>query len=275
MIEMAKRRIKMRREVGSFFTLLSLFLCLIVANKCSGQVERKFHFRIDNSKPQLFGFDCPEEGGEGVGPCSISIHDSLGFIVDSYFRNVKEVNLINGRVVAVSDSNERGGFVDVTVFEDRVLISCYQNLLYVYSVSLRKLDSVVVGQPGEWKEGATWWPASGHFYWSGDSLFLHCNEGQVYWVSSAGHQVKLVESKIPTNLVGREPSAHGKKYTVERGAEGYVLHAGKHSAKMKNDLSKMVNCYDATNLDFDSLRVAFFGISPNELTLYVYDYSRR
>lgn len=274
MTEIHKRRTEMKKDVRIVFIALSFVISLFLVDRCTCQVEKKFNFRVDNCKSKSFGFDCPEMGGEGVGPCSISIHDSLGFIVDSYFRNVKEVDLNDGKVLAVTDSNEGGGFVDVAVFDDRVLISCYQNLLYVYDMDFSKLDSVVIGQPGEWMPGATWWPANGHFYWSADSLFLYCNEGHVYEVSLEARSARLLASRMPADLVGREPSAHGKRCTFEKGPNGYLLHAGKHEVKMKSDINKMVHCYDATNLDFDNSRIVFFSISSKELNLYVYYYTR-
>jgi len=263
-------RLAMETDVAEVRALLKTMLALFNALSimillqhpvCLGQSQRVITFQTNNSDPAQFGYECRENGGPGVGPCSIAVNGEVAFVVDNYHDNIKKLDLASGSIQTTNRSTSaehKRWFRDVTVLHDKVIVSSDLDFLYVYDVDLRLLDSLYV------KRGAS------YFRWLDDSLTL-CSpfDGTTY-------RVFVREGKVTVETSGASfyemsqfvTTAHGRNYRMINRDDSWRLQSRNSTFKLLRKIHT-VECYDAINIDISGESLVYFEIGPKGLRFYL------
>ena len=250
----------MRKIVA--LTALLLLSPFYTTSPCSAQASKVFAFPISNASPMGFGYDCPKQGGPGIGPCALAIHDSVAFIVDNYHDNVKKVALKTGLILATTlpSGEHKRWFCDAVVSDGYVLVSTNLESLYVFDLSLQQVDRLQVLRGDE------------YFYWEKDTLFLsNALDEDSYQVSVVNRKVILKERKPILHDIGFfVPGPHRKAYNVAWEHDSWVFRNDPPDMIIGRKIPK-VDCYDAISLDCDGRHVVFFDVSKDRMNLHVVD----
>jgi hypothetical protein len=243
-------------------------------NNCFSQLLNRYVFKINNRDPQSFGFSPSGYGGPGDGASAIVLHDTMVFIYDSHYRNIKKVDIGSGKITKISHLGYPRGFTDIAVLGDKILVGGDRNYLYILNTDLDLTDSIAIPAEGEsYDERWSWIHDGKYFEWSGSDLFLG-NGSVAIQILPRGNSVEfglVKEMNLTESLI--DTTAHGKSYSVERKNDSWLLENEYGTVMLNMKLPKLRD-YDGVNIDFDSSRVVFFDVNLEKLTLYVCRYNR-
>jgi DNA-binding beta-propeller fold protein YncE len=260
----------MRRQ-SRLSKIISLLILIIVSTSYS-QYARVMKFKMDNRNLKKFGYDCPESD-EGIGPVSIALHGDEVYVVDNHQDNIKKIDLVSGRIVAVTGTGGtryKRWFRDVAVLNGKIVVTSDLNMMYVFNPNLTQIDSFFVeGAPKYRQEGTKF------LIWVSDTLYAYnIFQDTFYQVYSIGEKVKLGSpGKHYYSNDFLLNSAHGRGYTVELQGDSLVFQNNYVALRLDNVLPS-IRCFDAINVDYDNKRMVCFDVSRLEFSLYIYDYPK-
>jgi hypothetical protein len=239
-------------------------------------VEHKsYSFPVSSSEPSNFGYLSVSDG-EDIGVSAISLWKGYAILVDTYFSNLKMVDLRNGSVKVSSQIGsgvvtETGVWLgEATIFNDSIFV-CGLDNIFVFDKSLENIKSIAVdrGTKRIWSRNA-------------DSMCVYVDYMQrenkeivvdLVCFSSDG-SVNAGKEILGPDIFAetfREKRTGGLRYRIVENSSNYFLETASGVFRLQSGIPEILQ-YDAVNLAFTSNEVAYFSLSSDTLTLHYYLY---
>lgn len=236
----------------------------------------KFSFPTTTTDPSGMGYKTVSAGPD-IGVSSILLLGGSAILVDTYFSNLKMIDLGSGNVTAVSQTVGEGIVLEsavwlgeASVFNDSIYVIGFDDI-YVFDDSLNQARAIQVNRgPKEI------WSKSDEF------LCFHLDGIQyedltVEWtllcISYMGEVMRRKELVGPdvNAKKRRENRSGGIPYQVESDSSGYFLEAQGEVYELYSDIPSVIRT-DANNVAFDSDKVIFFSSNSDSLVIHYYQY---
>ncbi len=236
---------------------------------------KKYSFPISNIGSDNFGYLSVIDG-EDISIKGISLSEGYAILVDTYFSNLKMVNLSNG-IVKTSSSignkvvTETGVWLGEAVFFNDSIFVCGLDSIFVFDQSPKKIRSIKVNRGAKkvWSKNI-------------DTLCVYVDHEQfkneevevdLLCISSDGNDSKITKvfnSDIFATTY-REKRTGGLTYRVFSDSSGHFLETTSKVYRLQFGIPEIPQ-YNAVNIAITPNEIAYFTISPDTLTLHYYVY---
>lgn len=269
----------MKTSYRTFALLLSLpFLVLWVwAFQGSPQHENPFQqwgFTTSQTDPNQIGyFSVPD--GEDISIRSISLWGEHAILVDSYFSNLKKVNLKTGEMtvsqqIGNGTTLETGLWLRESVVLGDYVYVCALDSIFQFNEALELTARFATprGTKRVWKkdEEQVW-------------IYLSSEQKEDLTIESQFMIIQKSGEMMPETMWYKSDAIHEQR--VQSRTNGLVyqwedekkqLHTPYGNYPLEREIP-FISEYDAINVDFSKDVVVFFSMEPEELRLYVQDVS--
>src|SRR4030042_1668553 len=143
--------------IFSIITIIGLTFCnrsikknsITTENDNSKIIEKEFEctqvpIPLDTSNINSFGYAIYDDI-EALGPKSIDIYNNYIFIADSYFRNIKRIDLTNKEVIVSKIMPDTVSFpYDIIVFNEKLICADYNGNVLSFDLELKLIKAIKI-----------------------------------------------------------------------------------------------------------------------------------
>lgn len=245
---------------------------------------RQFNFSVSNKDTNCFGFEYLYLGpGDGVQ--SIALGGDYVYMSDSYHGNIKKINLTNGQIKSSNILDDKRNLGMLAIFNNRIYaFTGYAFLgvekVFILDLELNKYNEFLINcETGEKK---ILYQTYDTIALMDDYIMLRDTKKSIvigaYLIKITSENQIIKDSvffedyKSFFNELEKQPNIRIVKYKeIKEDSFHYLINKwGKY--ELNEQIPTTSKYLDGENIDFTENRIVYYSVTPNDVTLTVYEY---